>query len=563
MENAIVILFSNDISAAVEVAKTLENYKTYVFDPTLVDRVMASELSNMELVAWDDCIEYSEIINWSHSTAFEIERALDLSIRDLVPDVSLYSWQHHSLYYFFASYRWFTGQWSDVLSNIKDTRFYVFMYDNPAHSVFPSFIPALMLMEKLITDSIEFSAYTYGKIQDDTDFVPNLCSTEYSPPPLPILTHLPTCLYDHAYFGDELKASGRPIINIRSKFWDVPIDASETVNLIDIKNLDDERSNQFMGIVDIFFGQISEQLNLLLEPFIVSQLFRYRQSQHFARIYRAQLVTYYLLENYFKSNRPFKALLSEHDTGFHGPILSFTAHHNIPVLFVPHSKGIVSIEFHGSNSIALTHPIQAQSILDRDGKRVLNFNLTYPENFVASTKFPERIKKVGLLLNGFSLNGVYATKYKPYIDGIKKISQWCKQNDIELSIRCRPGLSLMTILINEVGLELSELSNALSVSILEFAKSNDLCLMYDTPTTAVLEFLRNSIPILNPIPEDISWGEANIANPRIVPRGSVESILNILDDLVLDSINFHMFRTTQFRDYLNLFNGSYPLRHFL
>ena len=121
----------------------------------------------------------------------------------------------------------------------------------------------------------------------------------------------------------------------------------------------------------------------------------------------------------------------------------------------------------------------------------------------------------------------------------------------------------MTILINEVGLELSELSNALSVSILEFAKSNDLCLMYDTPTTAVLEFLRNSIPILNPIPEDISWGEANIANPRIVPRGSVESILNILDDLVLDSINFHMFRTTQFRDYLNLFNGSYPLRHFL
>ena len=563
MEHAIVILFPNDIPAAVEIAKTLEDYRTYVFDPTLVDRVMTSNLSNMKLVTWDNCIDYSELVDWSHAAAFELERALDRSIREVVPDVSIYSWQHLNLFNFFAGYKWFNGFWNEALADAQEAKFHIFMYDNPSHSVFPSFIPSLLLMQKLKTDNIEFSAYTYGKAQDDTGLVPNLCRTGNSADGNTILAHLPTCLYDHAYFSDELKASGKPVVNIRSKYWDVPIEATETISLIRIKDLDDSISQPFMGTVDLFFNHVSEKLNQLLEPYIASPVYRSRQSGHMAGIYRSQLVTYYLLEEYFKGCKPCKALLSEHDAGFHGAILTFAARHNIPVLLVPHSKGIGRIEFSSRNVTALTHPIQDESILDQHGKRVLNFNLMYPETFVTSTIFPDRIKKIGLLLNGLSLNGMYTTRYKPYIDGIKSICQWCRQNNIELNVRCRPGLSMLALIANETGIEINALSRDLNVPILEFAQNNDLCLMYDTPTTAVLEFLRNSIPILNPLPEDISWGEANIVSTRVVPRGSVETIINLLEDFTSDSINFHIFRTTQFRDYLNLFSGAYPLRHFL
>ena len=563
MEHAIVILFSNDIPAAVEIAGKLDDYTTYVFDPTLVDRVMTSKLANMKLITWDDCIDYSELVDWSHTAAFEFERTLDRSVRDIIPDISIDSWQHLNLYNFFAGYKWFTGCWNKALETIRDTKFHIFMYDNPSHSVFPSFIPSLLLMQKLRTDNVEFSAYTYGKAADDTDLVPNLCRTDNPADSSTILTHLPTCLYDHTYFSDELKASGKPVVNIRSKYWDVPIEAAETISLINVKDLDDSISHPFMETVDLFYNQVSEQLDRLLEPYIASPVYRSRQSGHMAGIYRSQLVTYYLLEEYFKGGKPYKALLSEHDAGFHGPILSFAARHNIPVLLVPHSKGMGTLEFNYSNVTALTHPIQGESILDQHGKRVLNFNLMYPETFVTSTIFPDRIKKIGLLLNGLSLNGMYTTRYRPYIDGIKRICQWCRENDIELNVRCRPGLSMLVLIANETGIEINALSRDLNVPLLEFAQSNDLCLMYDTPTTAVLEFLRNSIPILNPVPEDISWGEANTVSSKIVPRGSVETIINSMDALVSDAINFHIFRTTQFRDYLNLFSGAYPLRHFL
>ncbi len=564
MKNVIVIIYSNDIPAAAEIAKNLDDYETYVFDPTLVDRVTTSKLSNVKLVAWDDCIDISELIDWSHATAFEMEKELDRSVQDIIPGVSICSWQHLSLHYFLNSYRWYSGLWENTLTDLRDSKFHVFMYDNPAQSVFPSFIPSLLLMQKLRADSIEFSAYTYGKKEDDTGLIPDLCHENHlTDNHNTIITHLPTCLYDHTYFNDELKASGRSVTNIQSKYWDVPITAENDIGIINIKDVDDTILEKHRKQIEAFADCILEALHVALSSYTISNVYRTRQAEHMASIYKSQLVTYYLLEEHFKVNKPDKMLLSEHDAGFHGPLFSFAANHCIPVLLVPHSKCYGMIEFNYRNITALTHPIQGECVLDGTGRKVLNFNLTYPENFAASTVYPGKIKKIGVLLNGISLNGVYSTRYKPYVEGIKKIYQWCNSHNIQLSVRCRPGISMLTILANETGMDIHDLSNALNVSLPDFAKSIDLCLMYDGPTSAALDFLKNSIPILNPIPEDISWHEANTVSTKVVPRNSIDVTLKTLETFVSDELNFYLFKTAQFRDYLNMFNGAYPLRHFL
>jgi len=418
-------------------------------------------------------------------------------------------------------------------------------------------------MQRLLRDKVEFQAYTYGKRPDSTELIPNLFSDFEESSAFDILVHLPTCFYDFDYFNAELAASGKRTLNIISRIWYPPINASKTVRLVTIGEVKHLLPEALLNKANFFLTVITEKLDELLTPYISSPAYRSRQTQNIASIYRSQLITYYLLDDFFKAGRPSKALISDHDAGFNGPLLTYLQNNNIPVLLVPHSKTYANLEFDGGNLTALSHPIQDGSISDRNGKRVLHFHLAYPERLETNTGIPDRIRGIGLLLNGFSLNGVYATRYKTYLDGIIKISHWCKANNITLGIRCRPHLPLMSILSAKTNIELSELIRARSVPLLDFAKEYELCLMYDSPTAAALEYLKISIPILNPVPEDLTWAEANTINSDVVPRGSVDTILEMLDTFIADEINFFVFRTTQFRKYINLFNNALPLRHFL
>jgi hypothetical protein len=419
-----------------------------------------------------------------------------------------------------------------------------------------------MLLEYLTAHDMAYSAFSYGQKPDDSDIIPDLFRASQSEH-YEILAHLPTCFYDHPYFNAELRSTGKSVLCLESKYWSVPVDARATVGLTRIGSSDAALS----GMLGIDSGTVSrriaEVLDTLLAPFIGSPGYRSRQAQSLADLYKAQITTYFLLEKYFSGKKPSRVLLSDHDAGFHGPIVSFAQHNAIPVLLLPHSKGIGDVEFDGDHITCLSHPIQGYTISDKNGKKVPTFPLLYPEKLSGATAMPERIRKVGLLLNGLSLNGILGSRFLPYLEGIKTIARWCEANGIELGIRCRPGQSLVEIISGATGISEEALRGALTVSMADFAGGHDLCLMYDSPTTAALEFLRNSIPILNPIPEDLSRSELNTVNCKVVPRGSVAATLEMLDGFVADSVNFCNFRNTQFRDYLNLFGNAYPLRHFL
>jgi SAM-dependent methyltransferase len=563
MGNAIVITHEDDIPAALNLIKRLDNYKIYVFDPYLVDKLTVHQLSGIELVTTDNGIDYPALSKRSHSAAFEIEKELESAVKSVVPDVSILSWQHLNLFHNFLAIHWYSALWPEVLNKLAGRKIHVFVCDNPAQYYDPSFIPSLLLMQVLVTRHIDFNAFTYGKKEDYTDLVPDFFEGGGEPVRCDILAHLSTCFYDFKFFNDELDATGKTIIHMRSREWSVPIKAVKTVGLGKLADLRDKFPKTFRGKEKAFYNCIKDKLDQLLEPFIHTQSYRERQSAHIANLYKSQLAAYYVLEEYFKQKKPSQILLSDHDAGFHGPIVSFAENNGIPVLLLPHSRTTGHVEFNGSTIVSLVHPIQGENISDRNGKRIRSHKLAYPESFEGATVFPNRITKVALLLNTLAQNGVLLTRYSSFMAGVKKVCQWCKNNDIELSIRCRPHLPLLIILAEATGMELGDLKKAISVPLADFAKSCDVCLMYGAPTAGALDFLKYSIPILNPIDGDLTLHESSTVSAKIVPRGSVDSILDIMDTFVSDTTNLFDFRNTQFRDYVNSFRDAYPLRHFL
>ena len=230
IENALIIINANDIPAAIATADTLQDYKVYIFDPTLLEKVAVTTLRNIHLMNWDNCQEYRELERGSHAAAFEIEKELNLVVSELIPDISLCSWQHLSLYYLFLSLQWYTGLWKEMLRGITNSKFYVFVCDNPSHYYLPSFIPSLLLLEYLTANGLKYSAFSYGERPDDTDIIPNLTKLAH-PEHYDILVHIPTCFYDHSYFNDELKCSEKSVINFQSKYWHTPVDALSLIHI--------------------------------------------------------------------------------------------------------------------------------------------------------------------------------------------------------------------------------------------------------------------------------------------------------------------------------------------
>lgn len=563
MENGIVIIDFEDIASAMQIAADLPTYTVYTFDPVLVDKISMHNLKNIQLLTWDDCPPYSKLEAWSHTAAFDMEEALDLAVREIIPEVSIGSWQHLNLFYLLMKLKWYTGLWEAMVSQLVNVKVHLFVCDKPSDYNFNSFLPSLLLMQHLKRNNIEFSAYVYGAEEDNTKQVPNLIGASYDNKAETILTHLPTCFYDIYHFNEEMRATGKTFVNIKSRHYDMPVHTSKDIALLDMAEALIYFPDSVKNKIEIFHHIVSKNLDNFLAEYIATPSYRARQTEHISNIYASQLLTYSLLGRYFKHLKPTKILLSDRDMGFHGPIISFAGDHHLPVLLLPHSKTTNDMEYKYKNIVALTHPIQGERIRDANGRNLLNFFITYPQQFNSSSVYPAPIKKIALLLNSPSANGIYFSKYSVYINDIKKIILWGRDNNVEFSIRCKPSYSIIKLLATETGVDTASLLHSAQISMAEFSQDCDLCLMFDAPTSGAIEFLASSIPILNPIPRSLSTSEATFVNDLVIPRENVDDTLIRLNGFLSDLNSFFLFRNNQFRSYLNLFQSAQPLRVYL
>jgi hypothetical protein len=562
MENGIVIIDLEDIPFAAQLAAQLPSYKIFVFDPVLVDKLHLHKLRNIQLLTWINCPPYSELESWAHTVAYDMENEIGLAVKSILPTVSLDSWQHLNLFYLLVKLRWYSGLWDALASQMFETKIHLFLCEKSSEYHSNSYIPALLLIQRLKKSDVEFFGFTYGVELSDVALVPNLRGGLKEEGAV-IVTHLPTCFYDIYHINSEMQATNNVFVNLRSRHYDMPTHAHLNVDLIDRVEIIQNYSESTQRQLCEFQCAIKDKLNQLLEKYIAIPVYRARQCEIISSIYLSQLVAFYLLDGYFAEVRPSKIIISDRSMGFHGPIISYATKYNLPVLMLPHSKTLNDIEFRYKNIVALTHPIQGLNPRNANGVMVLSCPIIYPQNWSGSNGYPRPIKKIALLLNALTLNGVYYSPFEGYIDGIKEIVAWCVRNGIEVAIRCKPSYSIIMLLSDIEGIDVASLQRSASISMSEYLKECDLCVMFDSPTSAAVDFLNNSIPILNATQRPLSTAERTFINSGVVPRESVERTLDVLDGFLSDLNSFLMFRNEQFRNYMNLGWNARPLRAYL
>jgi hypothetical protein len=567
MKDVVVILNAQEISVVQQVCATLPEYEVFLFDVVLSDPAVAAKLHNVQVLTEITAPSYASIDREAHTAARALEEALDIAQRGW-SGVSILSWQHLNFFFLFIALRWYTALWQSVGARLAGRRVHVPVNQRPTDYYFDSFVPAVTLIEYLQGQHIDCVAYEYGAGGVPLDSVPDLTGVARDGQSLGagtewLLAHVPTCIYDHAYFGQEMRASKKRIVNLRARRWDVTVEADQTIGLVPMTRLVASLPPATQERIAAACGALSETLEHLLLPHFSSPGYRARQTESFVNLYRGQFATYFGLERFCHTDVPAKLVLSEHDSGFHGPLVSFAESRSLSVILLPHSKIMGDVEFGYRNIVALTHPMQGTSIHDGYDRPVTSHTVAYPESFCGTSEIGDGLRTMSLLLNSPSLNGVHFTPPDAYLEGIKRIVAWCRAQDVQLNIRCKPGFPLFELLYAYAGADRAVLARNSGESMDEHVQGCDLCLMYDMPTSGSLFFLRRSRPILNPIVAELTKHQRSLVRPDLIVPESVEATLRRLDGFRADPLTLYAFRAAQYHAYVTGFAHARPLRCYL
>ncbi len=562
MKDILVILTIADLPIARHISAELEDYEVYLFDAGLADPAAASGLRNVELFTTLGGPSFHAMDRQAHSLALDLETHLD-TLRRRHREMSIVGWQHLNLYYSFMTLEWYGALWERTeLKKAGPRRVHLFINDRPAEYYFESFLPAVLLMSYLQKHGIEFIAYRHGAKGTPAYPIPDFPGIAAADVSGRVLTHLPTCFYDIDFYCDELRAAGKSTINLEAKLWNVPTATDRQIGLTDPERVLARLAPAQREEVAVLARELYHALDLRLAPHIDLPDYRARQVDHIVQLYRSQLLLYFELQRYFGNAAPAKLVLSEHDAGFHGPLIAFAEQRSLPVVLLPHSKVSGDIEFTYENIVVLCHPLQGQPIHDGVRRRVPYRAVLYPERFTGTSAVGHGMRTVSLMLNAPSLNGVPYVATDVYLDGIKRIVTWCRDHGINVKIRCRPGHAVVRVLSAYLGVDPDTLGRNVAESMEDHVRGCDLCLMYDMPTTAALHFLRTAVAILNPVTSVPTTAFLAIAHPEVIVTESVEATLERLEAFRSDPLTLYAFAASQFQAYLAKFQRARALRTF-
>ena len=564
-ENIIVLTNYRDIPPAIVVARSLTSYRIISHDPHVADLATAQGLGSVELMNWEDCGDLHELVEWVSDAVKRAEVEVALAGLRTHPDVAIHAWQNWSLNHLFYIFKWYTGLWANLPKDPTAT-YYIFIYDNVDSLPGWSFLPALMLLESLSNSGINFSAYTYGKDDKSINYkIPDLSQIELADSAVYLLTHIPTCTYDQKYFNEEIIASGKTIVNLESAVFDVPVGTGQSLAASEVSLQLQTFSAETQQRIHDFTQDIQDVLSTIVGQYIHSTAFRDRQVRHIVLAFQAQMVFYHSQLVEFSKHRPSKMLLSDHDTGIHGPLISYAQLYHIPIVMVPHSKRINPIPYGYRNIICLHHPSQGMSVYNEKGAAILSFPMYYPAVLSGGSDNSPVLSRIGILLNELCCCdlGVYYARIAPYMHGITMIAKWCAKNGVNLDIRCRPNSPMLAALANATGLAFEELDHSRCIPLNDFVAGIDICLMYGSPTSGAINFLQKSIPVVNTISQPLARVEASTISADIVPRMDIAETLDLLTTFFSDSTSLLKFRNLQFGRYVGSFSKSHALREFL
>jgi hypothetical protein len=497
----------------------------YYFDPTLADYVALKGIESINYVERRSEFSSSLMQINSRRCAVDFENKISEIVKEYTKVSNVIGWQYLTLRYFFLNYFWYYGLWDEALHQIPEGEVNIFVNNNPHYLNQHSYLPSVLLMQRLSSIGREYKAYLYGEVNyglsDVLDVVDHQLERDCD-----LLAHLPTIIHDATYVESEL-SEFKSIINIKSKYWDTSI-ASAIIDIGFVKSEGAEFYNEkFLN--EILFVEIDG----LLSKYFSAHDFRKRQVELFVNVLNYQLKNYHLLNHYFSKHKPKRLLISDHDAGLHGPILKYCNDEEIDIYVFPHSKFLLDNGFKTRKTTYLNHSIQRSITCIHAGAK-LKSNLIFPDmNKMASKKFASKnIKSIGLILNGLSEGGILTLNFEKYLNGIKILSDWCSSKSIIVKIRCRPDMPVRSFLNNLFIGTKNVTVDSYDVGLTDFISKIDLCVMYDIPTSASISILDSNCPLINILPAELDFWISGWVDEDVVPFYDIASGVAKLNDLL-------------------------------
>lgn len=569
MKDVIVVLDKLEIPLAANLQPAVPDAEIWVFDPNLIDSLSWAGASNYRFIECEpdiDLVQHTKSIE--HQTISTEER-IDSVLGQSFPEALGCHWQYLNLYHQLNTINIFALLWKKLLSISGNVKFHILIHDVPARYSAPSYWPSILLLERLNGLQMPFSAYSYNRLDDANQLIPAGEHFASGSERFKAFIHLPTCFYDSKYYEQEINAVSANFLNFGSMdygplIWSVPLPSLRTVGLCSAEEVLKQLPASQTDAISQTTANICSVLSEIYSSFVRTQEYADRQANYLAKQYESQMIFYCRLVSEFSALPPLKLVLSNHDAGFHGPLTSFARKLGIPVVLLPHSKIFnwpVTTSY--PNTIALTHPLQEETIRTVDGAPVASHLIAFPESQSNSCQPPQSLSRIGLIINDLSGGGYTLVRTDEYSEGLRTILAWCQSRNIHCKPRVRPGGTCFSWLINSVGFDNSELAIYSLGSIADFAKDCDICVMYDCPTSGAIDLLKRSIPIIHTVFRPLCSRESGISNTKIIPQEFIEDTLTRLECYRTNPQELFVFRTRQFALYAASFRDSKPLRMFL
>jgi len=557
MKNIFIALSKSDLLQIETLINSYELYEIYYFDPTLMDQIEIMNLKNSYFIYPDGIDTLINIEFMSRKLSYDFEKDLTKSINNTGLLLDFVGWQMFTLRPMFANILWYSQLWNKIIDKIPEGKYIIIVNNNPQYFQQPSFIPSILLLDYLNIKGIPFEAFTYGEINNDTDAIVGIEINQKSPRPYKILSHLPTILYDGDFINNCISKifPKSKVLSIGAKHWNFEVSSDNKIGVFRGGKRDKIAFD--LNWTDAEYSNLVDAIDLLLRPYIKFDYYRSVQAKSLAKMYESEIISLILLRQYFKESLPELILISDHDAGLHGALITFANEYKIKKIVVPHSKFILDNGFLNSNCTYLNHPLQKYipSITNGFSSRS---NLKFPIKHVFKNPKNCNLNSIGLVLNSISENGVLGVNLNEYINGIILINNLCKENGISLKIRSRPGMSLSSLLSKSVNFGQMQIIYESNKSIDDYFQGIDLCIMYHVPSSALLSSLEAGKAVININPSGLDFWVSGYIDEMIVPAFNISDGIEFLKKIMFDE--YFNFSSKQLIRYFDKINNSNSFR---
>ena len=541
-----------------------------VIDPVMHHYAITQGLADVQLMVLPDLDLTLGGGSWSLAATRTVSAAVDEELAKLVPEARGAGWLGHWLRQLHAVVFGFRQVGRALTPRVAGERVHLLLPDLPHRYGYHSFVPALIVQVALRGAGQAPTLYKSPQPPWPATVLPDALHDDRAAgdvstaAPVDLLCHLPTCVYDEALFANEVRASGRAALLLPSQLYDVAAEALPRTRMETPQRLLDRlpagQRDALAAMLDRLGGVLAAHLAPLLgTPALV-------QSQVSAMVdaCRDNALVFFMLEQRFATQPPRSLLISNHDTGQHGGLLSFARRHGLQTMMVPHSKIFNhTLLSSGHDVTCLTHPVQGGEVHDLDGSRMPTGVLDFNDDLQIKAAPPRPLATLGIVLNGLAATAICIVDLRLYLQGLAALRQWCEEHGVRCRIRCRPNESAASTVAIELGIPEATLLEDQQGSMIAFANGCDLVLGYDQPTSGAIEILRHGLPMMQVLCRRLAPEEWRIVDTGIVPQLAVDAVLERLSTFHADPLALWQFRRAQLADFVAAGRDARPLRYWL